>query len=158
MKTPSLRETTAEQLAKLLSCTNSPSRLWEPGELKAVFLHQLSLPPEVDPLVEEPAAGSSRPFATQLELLCLPDPSLPLLISMKQIAKSSVQHPDSPLPEEVATALYFAALAAALVRCGRRISRLDNAGLRWGFQWAIEQPWMVDELRGLFDGALAQVQ
>ena len=51
---------------------------------------------------------------------------------------------------EVATMLYYAALGVGLVRFGARITGLDPAALDDGFRWALEQPWLPGELRGLF--------
>ena len=45
----------------------------------------------------------------------------------------------SPLPGEVASVLYYASIASALARLGRRITRLPDADLRRGLLWAREQ-------------------
>ncbi len=157
MPDPDLHGTTADQLARLLAFHDQSDRFWEPPELAAILRHQLQLRPGADDIAD--AADSEEPAqpATQLELLCSDDPPVPLLLAMKEGAKASGQDPNAPLPEEVATALYFGAIAAALVRLDRRLTRLDNDGLAWGFQWAMEQPWMVAELRDLFRSALQRV-
>lgn len=157
MPDPDLHGTTADQLARLLAFHDQSDRFWEPGELRAILAHQLQLPPGVDDIADTPTSGKSTQPSSQRDLLCSDDPPVPLLLAMKDSAKAAGQDPNAPLPEEVATVLYFGAIAAALVRLDRRISRLDNAGLAWGFQWALEQPWLVDELRDLFRAGLQRV-
>lgn len=157
MPDPDLHATTADQLARLLAFSRESDRLWEPAELRAILTHQLQLRPDADDISDVREGLKPGQPATQLELLCSDNPSVPLLLGMKDNAKASGQDPNAPLPEEVATALYFGAIAAALVRLDRRISRLDNSGLAWGFQWASQQPWMIDELRELFRLGLQRV-
>ena len=160
-----LQETAPPQLAHMLSCDTRTEHPWNPDELAAILRHQLSLSPEID-LYEDDQSGKSPAddatpatvrFADYWELLTDSSPPLPMLRRMKKLAKSAVRHPDSPLPEEVATTLYFAAIAAALVHCQRRISRLNDDGLQWGFQWALDQPWLDDNLRSLFRHGLSAV-
>jgi len=61
------------------------------------------------------------------------------------------------LPDEVATALYYAAIAAALIRCEERITDLDDASLRHGFQWGVEQPWGDEAVKSVLREALASI-
>jgi hypothetical protein len=68
----------------------------------------------------------------------------------EQLAKTSDRRSANPLPEEVATVLYYAAIAAALLRHGQRISRVSDATLREGTDWVLEQEWVAGPLRGLF--------
>ena len=58
------------------------------------------------------------------------------------------------MPRDIATMLYFACAAAALVRCGERITRLDDTKLREGLEWAIAQSWLDGTSRELFTAAL----
>jgi hypothetical protein len=91
------------------------------------------------------------------DLLYHPNPLPELLELAKEFAKEHRADAESPLPREVATVLYYASIAAALARCGRRITRHDDATLRKGFQWGCEQPWVDEATRGLLREGLQQV-
>ncbi len=88
------------------------------------------------------------------DLFAHPAPGVELLEITKQFAKDNRSNPDSPLPAEVSTVLYYAALAAALVRHGERITRHGDEALRQGFGWVLAQPWVGEEVRALARAAL----
>jgi hypothetical protein len=168
-----LQDTTADQLASLLSCDTQERRVWTPEEMGAVLRHQLSLPPGADSRdgnadpnqggpadtlahaesTSDAAGAQCGTFADHWSLFASATPPLELLQAVKDSAKSAAQHADSPLPDEVATLVYFAAIAAALVYCGQRISRLDDTGLQWGFEWSLRQDWVPEQLRSLYEQA-----
>lgn len=75
------------------------------------------------------------------ELVRRRGPTLDLLELAKQFAKSNRGNPDSPLPVEVSTALYYVAIAAALVAHGELITDLAHDSLRSGFEWLASQSW-----------------
>ena len=60
-----------------------------------------------------------------------------------------MDHPDSSLPSEVAAALYYTSIAAALVRLDARITRLQDADLRRGLLWTTEQAWLDEATKQL---------
>ncbi len=91
------------------------------------------------------------------ELLADPRPPLGLLQATKRFAKSHREHGSSLLPPQVATVLYYASIAAALVRCERRISDLSDAKLREGFDWCIARDWVGDGIRELLVEAAGRV-
>lgn len=126
--------------------------------LAAVFRHQLSAPVEFDlGMVDEMLAGKLRTLCAARGLLLRsledlffhPNPPVELLELAKQFAKACHEHPESPLPPDVATALYLTSIVVALVRCGRRITTLDDASLRSGIEWLISRNWIDDRLREL---------
>ena len=86
----------------------------------------------------------------------LSDPGAPLegLVQVKDFAKINREHPDSALPREVATMLYYASIAAALTRQGHRISSLGDAELGEGLAWAAEQPWLDENTRTMLEGSI----
>ena len=89
-----------------------------------------------------------------LELLEHPDPPMEMLVGMKSLAKL---RPRQLFPPEIALLLYHGSIAAALVRCGKRISKLPDEDLRRGFTWAIKQPWVPESVCRLFREALGKL-
>jgi hypothetical protein len=83
------------------------------------------------------------------ELLHHRNPLPELLELAKEFAKECRTEVESPLPRALATVLYYASIAAALARCGRRITHHDDATLRQGFQWGCAQPWVDEATREL---------
>jgi hypothetical protein len=151
-------------LAGLLNSSSESERLWRPEELAAIFRHQLSAPVLLD------LGGFDATLALRLrnlseaqglllksfsELFRHPDPPLELLVLTKDFAKANMNQPESTLPGEVATALYYASIASALVRLGARISTLKDPDLHRGFGWTMEQGWIDEGTRGLLADARA---
>jgi RNA polymerase sigma-70 factor (ECF subfamily) len=127
----------------------------DPAEL---LRHLLTAPVPLDlGTVDASLAGRVRAWAEGQglvlksfgDLLHHPNPLPELLELLKDFAKDNRNDAESPLPREVATVLYYASIAVALTRCGRRITRHDDATLRQGFQWGCEQPWVDEATRGL---------
>jgi hypothetical protein len=156
-----IRMSETQSLANLMYVDPDAQELWETGELGAILEHQLDAPLEFD-LIGVGAAvvgRMRRTFATGEEirtfgdLLRHPSPPVEILELTKEFAKASRSHADSPLPDEVAAVLYLGSIAAALVRCARRITKLDDEGLRFGLEWALALPWLDDPIRGLIEEA-----
>ena len=68
-----------------------------------------------------------------------------------------MDHAESSLPNEVAAALYYTSIAAALVRLDARITRLPEAELRRGLLWTREQAWLDEETKQLLLQAAAKI-
>lgn len=162
----SLSGVPADSLAQLFDTAGMPSRPWSDADLGAVFRHQMSAPVEFDLNALGPGAGerlSTLAAANHLvlrsfrDLLDHPNPPLELLRMTKDFGRRLRSHPESPVPPEVASVLYFAAIACALARHRQRISRLDDKELSRGFRWSCSLPWVDDGLRTLFDQAGAMV-
>jgi hypothetical protein len=158
MADPEVPPGDASLMARMLDLQADGSALWSPEDLGAIYEHQLAASIEVDfrslrpgmarSLAELGAAGGS-PIATFRDLFGHPKPPLELLELTKQFAKDCRGNPDGPLPDEVATVLYLAAIAAAMVRCEARITKLDDAGMRHGLHWALRQSWLDPATRQL---------
>ncbi len=146
-------------LSQVMDLGTDPGVSWSPHELAAVLDHQLSaslasdlktLPglaaQDVVTLVQshDPAVQTFR------DLITHPDPSVELLNHVKVFAKDSRDHPDRPLPRQVASIIYYASIAAAQLHGDRRITDLDYQQLEVGLRWAIDQPWINPMLRSLF--------
>ncbi|UCD51128.1 MAG: hypothetical protein JSW27_00570 [Phycisphaerales bacterium] len=79
--------------------------------------------------------------------------SIALLQVIKESAKTLSTTLDSPAETALATTLYFAALASALVFHDRKITQNSYAKLDESFALLIEKQWMADELVTLFSQA-----
>ena len=133
------------QISDILGIGADTATLWRPDELAAIFRHQMAAPVVFD--LESLGTAKARRLAnlTAAQGLVLKSfadlfqhnsPPLELLQLTKDFAKRNRDQPESVLPTEIATLLYFASIAAALVHRGERITRLSNSELRGGFEWA----------------------
>ena len=156
----------SKALAKMLAIGQTEERIWQPQELDAILKHQLRAPIQFDLECLDPTLAGKLQTLCAAEGLLLrsfedlffhPNPPLELLELTKQFAKACRLHPDSPLPEEVSILLYFASIAVARMRCGRRITDLDDVSLRRSLQWLIEQSWLEENLRLLLVEALGHL-
>ena len=150
-----LSQSGPEPLAALLAEGGRPSGLWQPEELGAIFRHQMAAPLLAD--LGAPAGVQDAPRQSFADLLRHPSPPLALIEQVKDFAKTNAEHPEDGLPREIAAVLYYACIAAALLRLGARISKLPDADLGRGLRWAAEQPWLDEPTRQLLAGALAAV-
>jgi hypothetical protein len=78
-----------------------------------------------------------------------PAPPIELLRSVKDFAKANRNHPARALPNEIATLLYFASIAVARTRCGRRITSLGEKEILAGIAWALAQDWVDSRTKSL---------
>jgi hypothetical protein len=107
------------------------------------------------PKRQEP--GPLMPFRTFRDLLRDDHPSEYELILVKVFAKALLDCSDSALPREIATGLYYGAIAAALVHLRRRITPQAKRPLIHGLRWCLNQPWFDTPTRELFHQALTRV-
>ncbi len=128
---------------------------WSRDDLAAMLRHQLH-----QPLGPSPAAQNdgyaSRPH---LDLFTRDHPPLARLRQVKDQAKAGGREDDSELPRDVATVLYYAALAAARMHHqDQPITRLDDEAFRVGLDWALQLPWLDPALKPLFSQAYDHAQ
>jgi hypothetical protein len=132
--------------------------LWSETDLGAILQHQLDSPLDLEP--RQPGPSDSRhadrmsrtapaAICTLRELFDDAQPPIELLERTKQFAKDCRSRADGPVPDEVATVIYLAAIVAARSKCGRAISQLDDVALRHALDWALSQPWLDAEIRDL---------
>ncbi|MFQ5495688.1 MAG: hypothetical protein ACE5EX_09950 [Phycisphaerae bacterium] len=154
-------------LARLLEVSNGNDVLWRPEELAAILRHQLAAPIEYDlsamgrdkaHKLRTSAASKGLLLKSFADLLHHPHPPLELLAMTKQFAKAARADPKSSVPVEITTLLYYACIAAALVRCRERITGLDDAAIKEGFEWGRTQPWVDEATAGLFTAGLEALQ
>ena len=157
-------------VARMLDLQIEADHLWSDGELADVWAHQLAAPLVSDlaaqratdaaalDALQSPAGEGGGPIGTFGELLGDAGPPIELLILSKEFGKrAKTVDPEGPLPPEVGTMLYFASIAAALVRYGRRISSLSDAELRDGFAWGSACPWVDRGVRRLLEQGLSSL-
>jgi hypothetical protein len=156
----------ANKLASLLSSGGERSRLWRPDELAAIFRHQMSAPMVVDLGAFDARTALRLRSLSEAQGLVLksfgdlfhhPAPVLELLELVKDFAKANVDQPESGLPGEIAAALYYTSIAAALVRLNVRITQLPDPALQAGLQQTLEQAWLDEPTKALLIQALAKV-
>ena len=156
----------AKKLATLMATGEERARLWRPEELAAIFRHQMSAPMLVDLGRFDPRTATRLRTLSEAQGLLLksfadlfhhPAPLIELLELVKDFAKANLDHPESGLPGEIATALYYASIAAALVRLDARISQLPDADLQRGLRSTMEQAWLDEKTKELLAQALKKV-
>ena len=143
---------------------NLPAAPGEPGPL---LRHLLTAPVPLDlgaltaenaDKIREWADAQGLLLKSFGDLFAHPHPLVELLELVKDFAKEHRTDAESPLPREVATVLYYASIAVALVRCRHRITRYDDATLRQGFQWGIDQTWVDESVRAILREGIAHLQ
>jgi hypothetical protein len=156
----------AKKLAALMATGEERGWLWRPEELAAIFRHQISAPMLVDlGTFDARTAAKLRTLSEAqglllksfADLLHHPMPPVELLELVKDFAKANLDHPESGLPSEIASALYYCSIAAALVHLDTRISQLPDADLQRGLRWTSEQGWLDDRTKGLLTLALKKL-
>jgi len=156
----------AKELAALLASGEERARLWRPEELAAIFRHQISTPMLVDLGGFDPRTAAQLKVVSEAQGLLLksfddlfhhPTPPVELLNVAKDFAKANLDHPESGLPGEIASALYYTSIASALVHLDARISTLPDADLRRGLAWTREQPWLDEKTKELLTRAMDKI-
>lgn len=142
------------RLVPLLDGT--PATVWTESDLTEMLRHQLTVPldqelarlPHADPMAVARliSSGGVRSFG---DLLHHPSPPLELLQLAKDFAKAADSDAHGPLPPPIATVLYFATIAAGLLRHGLSISGLHADALRTGLMWVCAQPWPDEPTRAM---------
>jgi len=151
-------QTKPQSLARLLDAEAGGGD-WSAADMAAILRHQLNAPLRADLSATNPRAGKTLdtvsqagpPPATFGELFAHPRPPLELLELAKDFGKALRRDASCGVPAGVATVIYYASIVAAQLRCGRRISDLDEAALRRGVDWALAQPWLDAAIRAMFE-------
>lgn len=156
----------AKELAALMASGDERRPLWRPEELAAMFRHQMSAPVLMDLGSFDPRTANRLKTISAAQGLLLSSfsdlfnhssPPIQLLQLVKDFAKANMEHPEAGLPSEIAAALYYASIAAALVHLEARISQLADADLRSGLRWAQEQTWLDEKTKSLLATAVKKL-
>jgi hypothetical protein len=151
-------ETDPKHLASLIGDDEVGERIWKPDELASILRHQMTAPLQVDLAGVGGAAGQLKEAAESRglllrsfgDLLQHQQPPVALLKLMKDFGKACRLSPESTVPREISSVIYFASIIVAMTRCSRRITKLDNEALRDAVKWALEQTWLDDVMRAVF--------
>jgi hypothetical protein len=143
-----------------------PPQLWQAHELAAILRHQLDVEVAFDlSQMDDPenslgalSARGDRPIQSFSGLFGHDRPPMALLELTKRFAKESSASGGGTLPDEIATVLYLASIAAAATKHRHRITRLDDAALLQRLGWALEQSWLDDATRALLVDARRLVE
>jgi hypothetical protein len=144
---------------------------WGSDDLASILAHQLRAPLLFDLHRLASARGggaagtppdpwadaAARQIHSFGDLLDHPTPPRELLLMTKAFAKPADEGGAPALPPEVASVLYFAAIAAALLRLGERITTLDDRAIANGLAWTLSRSWVGPELRTLLGAAARAV-
>ena len=90
---------------------------------------------------------------TLVEVLLDPRTDPGLLRAIKECCKRLSSSLESKVESAIATTLYYAAMAGALVYHDKKITQHSYDALDGAFAMLIEKPWMDRELAGLFSSA-----
>lgn len=140
---------TSDSFAELLREVLRPDPAWQKDDLHAILAHLMQLP--LGWCVSESGLSGQERSLTLRQ--AINSGSCQVLERVKVFAKTCRTKPDETLPDPVAAAIYFAAIAAATVRYAVRISALDGKSLSEGMSWLAEQDWADEELRMLLSDA-----
>lgn len=156
----SLAATSSLQLAGILDVTTTAGHQWRLDDMGSLLRHQLAASlretlSSDDRLARKPSLKSDHiEPRTIAELFQQSRPSLDLLNAVKRWSKHSAGQTHAALPKEISATIYYASLAAAQVRLNERITTTSPEMLRFGFQTMLEQTWLTDDLRSLFEAAV----
>ncbi len=156
MSETDLHKSEPPQIARVLAVDPAAPEALAAADLAAVLRHQLDTPLSVD-LADADAPVDLLAATTFGELLGAEKPALDLLERVRRFAKSCKGRADGPLPPEVATVLYFAAIVKARVACGVRASALGDEDVLRGVRWCLQQPWVGPPTRELLETGAASL-
>jgi hypothetical protein len=154
-----------KSLARLLEPEDEHRGRWGARDLADVLRHQMQAPllfgaggGGSDVEADDAAGEFLGPLRNFGDLFSHPRPPLSVLRLTKEFGKADDWGDGGVMPTEVGTVLYYAAIVVALLRHGERISRLTDAQLLQGINWALRQPWLDESTRKLFaEGRVAAV-
>lgn len=159
----SVKDTNASVvLARIFDVSTAENFDWQPADMAGLLLHQLAA--AWRPLLCEDASvarhlppagsitGTNEPV-TFADLFAAPRPPVVVLNAVKRWSKHLATGPLKSLPLEITTVLYYATIAAGLVRHQHRITTSDDAALLHGFNRLLSCSWLTADLRQLFSEA-----
>ena len=159
-------ESVANLVAELFVVDGRRDRIWEIDDFGSLLKHLLSIPlMEALPSLKSSQIASNQPPTVQdammqttlQRLFTDPAPPLSVLEAVKDCARRAAHDERSNLPSDVASLMYFAAIATAFVRRQRWISRLDLSVIRQGCEVFLAQSWVGLPFRDLFEKTIRSI-
>ena len=147
-----------EVLRRVIAFDEADRAIWPVEEIRRVFRMQLGARLHLElercgvcdrDMVLALADQASPPIRSVADLLYHPHPPVDLLWAVKDFAKGRKEDPGAEIAPEVALTLYYGSIAAALTRCGERITSLNDDELMAGMNWVIKQTWLDDRMHNL---------
>jgi hypothetical protein len=139
---PTLSHAPSARLAELLHCVESSD--WSEQDIASIYQHFLHSPVELD----------LSPPRSLHQILIDPLSAESLLIRIKQFAQAWREQPDVAVPAQVASVVYWLAVAAARVHAGRTISSLGVSDILKGLEWSGRCSWTGADERDLLRRAV----
>lgn len=149
MEARALDESYHSMWSVIVDNKSQSDRLWSTDELQQLLDHQLKQPligmltsvdKDAASKLEEIREGSSgEPLVTLGDLFRHSLPPLYILDTVKRWARRASRDGNVNLPSSISSLLYFAAIAAALLKHRARITKSDDVTLRLGFQQVLAQ-------------------
>ena len=145
-------------LADLMDCRSTREEAWSASDLEAILEHQLDADVRFDLERSDEAVGIALPGMLQSakppiqsfrDLFEHPQPPIELLDLTRRFAKACRSRGGSPLPAGIATILYLASIATAMIKRRHRLTALTDEALFNAFDWAFEQSWLDESTRRL---------
>jgi len=160
-----LSRSASAALSSIMELRRETAHHWKTEELGSILKHQLGAPLRLalgqlsGEVAHELGKYDSRKHEPQnlAELLYDTQPPLELLVLTKRFAKRCNGDPDAPLPREIAMLLYYAAIVAAKLRHGQKLSALQNETLKKGLEWGKGQNWVDERMKALFAEGLQKL-
>ena len=161
----SLDDSNPRLIILMLRPETAPGSTWQPLDLAGVLRHQLAKPladvtgRNLNEVVHAPDvnAAADQPLLTVSDLFRHSRPPLELLEIVKRHGRKQARRTRQGWPKDVGSVIYFASIAAALVRHDQRITKLDDDVLRLGFQRMLDFVWVEAPLRPLLAEGLARL-
>ena len=155
------------RLARLLDLNEDEPSPWNDAQLAASFEHHLVTPlreklherlPRLTAGLLLMASEDQDPIVTLGDLFQHPYPPVEVMRAVKDWAKHCIQQNDESTPPQIASIIYLAAVATALVRCDQRITHSENTDLQVTFRQALGAAWLSRDVRRIFEEAMAQLK
>lgn len=135
-------------LADLLDQGKREALSWSAVDLRQILSHTLDAPPTFE---VEPGEADIHIAARPMRQMLIDDPApADALAAAKDYFKAVRNTPEHPLPPEIAAALYYSCICAALIAHDAWITTTEARSFQTNLGWLIDQAWIETPLHDLF--------
>ena len=145
----------SDALSELIAFDREGRAIWPARQLEEMLLTPLG--EHAGAKLKKLMAEANPPITSAKDLLEHRAPSVELLAGVKDLAKRLKIDRAGTIAPEMSLVLYYGSIAAGLVRCGVRISKLRDEDLKNGFTWVITQQWVGESMREVFREGLRKL-